>query len=124
VLLGSDGTHKAQVRGQRNPANEDANDLIKAQKCRDGCEYITERQPFFGQACLRGRSSDFASKLQRTMRSEEVVMASQQLNVIFQSLGTARVTEAATTQVIVSPHPSYMAELNRSCAGASAIGCW
>jgi hypothetical protein len=69
------------------------------QEHRIGREDIAERQPFFGQACLHGRSSDFTSKLQRTMRSEEVVMASQQLKVIFQTLGTASVTEAAAAQV-------------------------
>ena len=74
VLLGSDGNHKVRVRGQRNRANEDANNLIQAQKHRDGREYITERQSFFCQS-LHGRSSDFTAKLQRTVKSEEVVMA-------------------------------------------------
>ncbi len=71
----------------------------QAQKVQDGREDIPEHQPFLGQACLHRRGSDFASKLQGTMRPEKVVMALQQLEMIFQPPQTPGVTEGTTPEV-------------------------
>ncbi len=79
MLLSSHGNHKVILRGRNYLANEDAMNLYPAQKSRDGHEDLAERQPLMGQACLHRRSSDFGPKLQSTMRSEKVVMASQQV---------------------------------------------
>ncbi len=54
---------------------------------------------FGGQACLHRRRSDFAPKLQSPMRPEEVIMASQQLQMIFQPLRSPSVTEGPTPEV-------------------------
>jgi len=59
---------------------------FQAQKVQEGRKDIAESQPVFGQASLHRGSSDFASKLQRTMWPEEVVMASEQFAMIFQPL--------------------------------------
>ena len=48
-------------------------------------EHIAERQPLSGQTCLHRWGSDLATKLQRPVRPEEVVIASQQLEMIFQT---------------------------------------
>ncbi len=81
VLLSSYGGHQVfPLRGVGvNDEHTDGPD--QAQKVLDGREDIAERQPLLGQACLHRRGSDFASKLQCTMRSEKVVMASQQLQM-------------------------------------------
>jgi hypothetical protein len=71
----------------------------QAQKSGVGREDIAERQPLFCQTCLHGRGSDLATKLQRTVRPEEVVMAAQQLQMIFQPLLPPRMTKAPTTEV-------------------------
>ncbi len=71
----------------------------QAQKVPDGREDIAERQLFPSQSSLHGRGSDFAPKLQSTMRPEKVVMASQQLQMIFQPLRPSSVTEGPTPQV-------------------------
>ena len=76
--------------------NENADGAQKSEYRR---EDITERQPPFRQPCLHRRSSDFGSKLQRPVRSEEVVMASQQFQMHFQSLFPPRIRKAPTTQV-------------------------
>ena len=85
--------------GRSHLTNDDAINLYQAQNIWDGDEDVAECQPLFGQTCLHRRGSDFVSKLQSTMSSEEVVMASQQLQMIFQRLRTARVTKAPATQV-------------------------
>jgi hypothetical protein len=97
VLLSSEGNHKVVVRSRMCRTNEDANGFYEMQEHRMGCEDIAERQAFLGQACLHCRSPDFTAKLQRTVRSEEFVMASQQLQMVLKSLRAASVTKAAAT---------------------------
>jgi hypothetical protein len=99
VLLGGQGNRKVLLRSRNRLTNEDATDLYQAQKLRDGRKDIAERQPLFGKTCLHRRSSDFGSKLQSTVGSEEIVMASQQLQMVFPQLRTARMKKAPTTQV-------------------------
>ncbi len=82
MLLSSHGNHKVFLRGRSQLTNEDAINLYQAQQLRDGREHVAERQPLLGQTCLHRRSSDFASKLQRTVRPEEVVVTTENLEMI------------------------------------------
>ena len=65
-------------------------------KSRDGREDVAERQPLWGQVCLHRRSSDFTPEFQRAMRPEKIVMASQQLQMIFQPPRSPSRTEGPT----------------------------
>jgi len=87
VLLSCHGHHRVFLGGYLT--NEDATNLYQAQKDRNGREDVAERQPSFGQTCLHRWSFDLAAKLQRTVSPEEVVMASQQLQMVVQSLRSA-----------------------------------
>jgi len=62
-------------------------------------EDIAEGQPLLSQTGLHRRSSDLRTEFQRPMRSDEIVMAAQQLKMIFQPLHTSSVTKAPTAQI-------------------------
>ena len=93
VLLSSHGGDQVFPLRGIGVNDEHTNGPDQAQKVRDGRENITERQPLWGQGCLHRRRSDFAPELQSPMGSEEIVMASQQLQMIVQPLCSPSVTD-------------------------------
>ena len=55
-------------------------------------ENVPEGKASFGQTRLHGQSSDFATELQGQVRSDEVVMATEQLQMVFQAVPLPRMT--------------------------------
>ncbi len=61
--------------------NEDAVGPYEGQENRDRREDVAECQPLLGQSGLHSGRSNLTTKLQGSMRSEEVVMASEQFEM-------------------------------------------
>ena len=99
MLLSCNRNRRADLTGRIRVEDEYTDGPGYAQKVRDGREDDAEGQPPFCQACLHGWGSDFASEFQCAVRSEEVVMASQQFEMSFQPFCSLSVAEGSTAEV-------------------------
>ena len=75
---------------QQGGVEEHESDISQRQKMHRRGEDLPERQPPGGQSRLHGRRPDLASEFQRPVRPYEVVIAANQLEVIFEVLLPSR----------------------------------
>ena len=62
---------------------------------------VTESQPSRHHSCLHGGRTNHLTEIQRTMRSDEVVEAPNQVELLGQGLISTGMAEAATAQIWV-----------------------
>ena len=75
---------------QQRGVEEHESDIAQRQKMYGRGEDLPERQPSGGQSRLHGRCPDLESEFQRPVRPYEVVIAANQLEVIFEVLLPSR----------------------------------
>ena len=94
------GISTTAVAGLRVPANAIASGSINIDRGRRRAhEDLPERQPPRGQSSLHRRRPGFPPELQRPMRSDEVVITAQQLQVVLECLLRACVAWRPPTQL-------------------------
>jgi hypothetical protein len=72
---------------------------IPRHKKQPRCEDLSYGQRPLGQPSLPGWCSDFLSKFQRSMRSDEIVVATKQLEVIFEVFVPPGLADCSATQI-------------------------
>ena len=75
---------------QQAGVEEHESDISQRQEMHRRGEDLSERQPPSGQSRLHGRRPDLESEFQRPVRPHEIVIAANQLEVIFEVLLPSR----------------------------------
>ena len=118
VLLSGCGQWYRCGRDRVTRPSEQENFDSRPQRNRRHKEDVSKGEPSRGQTGLHSRSSDLTSELQSSVRSDEVVIATEQLQVLIEPLRRASVGKRSSRKVCralpdgqIQPVPS----INSSC---------
>ena len=120
----SSGNCCCQAVGDRSRETTEGNVYVSEEQQEDGQpvqEDLAKCHLAGYQPSLPGRCTLFFAELQRTMRSDEVIMALQERHLIFEVLGKARMPRAPAAQVRAALANRQVQSLDEACVHPRGI---